>query len=50
MEFSEGNRLLLECLVVDCNAEGDSDFISSGVALSDGLAGVIDFTCDQVSL
>lgn len=50
MEFSEGDGLFLEGLVVDGNAEGDSDFVGSGVALSDGLAGVIDFAGDQVSL
>lgn len=50
MELSEGNGLLLEGLVVDCNAEGDSDFVRSGVALSDGLASVINLAGDQVSL
>lgn len=42
--------MFLEGLVVDGNAEGDSDFVGSGIALSDGLAGVIDLACDQVSL
>ena len=50
VELSQGDGLLLKCLEVDGNAEGDSDFVGSSVSLSDRLAGIVDLAGDQVSL
>jgi hypothetical protein len=49
VQLAEGDRVFLEGLVVDGDAEGDSDFVGAGVAFSDGLSGVVDLAGDQVS-
>lgn len=42
--------MLLEGLVVHSNAKGNTNFVSTGIALSDGLPGVVHLAGNEVSL
>lgn len=49
-EFSQSDGVVLQRVVVNGDGEWDTDFVGSGVSLSDGLVSVVDLAGDQVLL
>ena len=41
--------MFIQGLEIDCNAEGNTDFICSGISFAYGVAGVVDFAGNQIS-